>query len=150
MKVFAALAVVVVVAMYSVSYWRGQPPASLLTAAVLILFLGLGHSVMGEQRLVRPLLALPGLPTPRGSVEQTRIIVRLSWHALSIMWWGLGAVLAWSHFSPSDVSRPFLIMVTTVSFISGAAVLAGTRGGHPSWIYFFLIAGLVGHRAALG
>ena len=150
MQAFALIAILITAATYAISFVMAQPPATLIAAAGLITVMGLGHSVMGEQKLIGPLMKLPGLPAPRGSVEQTRRILRLSWHSMTLMWWGMGAVLLHSHFAPSGASLTFFWMVLIVFSLSGAAVLGFTRGGHTSWVYFFLVAGLVGHRIAQG
>ena len=150
MRTFAVLAIVIAVATYAISFAQGRPPATLLAATFLIVVMGLGHSIMGEQKLIGPLLKLSSLPTPRGSIQQTRFILRLSWHSVTLMWLGFGAVLLQSHYAPAEASVTFFWMLVVIFMISGAAVLGFTRGGHTSWVYFFLIAGLVGHRIAQG
>lgn len=150
MKVFAAAAVMIVAAFLSIAVVTGQPVAVLLAAAILTLVLGLGHSVMGDRKLIAPILRMEGLPSPRGSTRGTKVVLRFGWHLTTLLWWGIAVLLVWMHFVPADLSRPFLWMVAVVFGLCGIIPLASGVRGHTSWVYFFLISTLVSYRLWLG
>lgn len=150
MRVFAAAAVAIVAAFIVFALLTGQSPAVLLAAAILTLVLGLGHSIMGDKKLITPILEMQGLPAPRGSVRGTRLVLRFGWHLTTLLWCGMAVLLAWMHFVPADLSRPFLWMVAVVFCLCGIIPLASGVSGHTSWVYFFLISALVSYRLWLG
>ena len=119
----------------------------LLIAAILTVAVGLMHSILGERRLIGPLLRMEGLPVILGSLNNTKLTLRIAWHATSLMWWGIAALLAYMHFSDGTVGMAFLWMVSAVFGISGAVALIASRGKHRSWVFFLPIAALTGYAA---
>jgi hypothetical protein len=117
-----------------------------MTAAALLLVMTMGvHSVMGQRRLVRPLLE------QRQGVMQhplARFIVPFAWHLTS----GIGLVvaailLAWA-WAP-DHARAIGLAVTGIVFTaSGLIDAVGSKAKHIGWAPLTLIglsalAGLV-------
>lgn len=121
--------------------------AMLLIAAILTIAVSLMHSVLGERRLIGPLLRREDLPVILGSLKNTRLTLRIAWHITSLMWWGIAAVLAYMHVAPETASVAFLWMVSAVFGVSGAAALVASRGKHRSWVFFLPIAVLTGYAA---
>lgn len=150
MKTFALVAVAIVAAFLLLAALTGQPFALLPAAAVLTFTLGLGHSIIGERKLITPILQLEGLPTPRGSVRQTRQVLRLGWHLTTLLWWAMAVLLLWMHLVPADLSRAFLWMVAIVFGLCGVVPLANGNGRHASWIYFLLVSAFVAGRLWVG
>ena len=71
---------------------EGLSPALLVTGVAWIL-LGMFHSVLGEIRVLRPLFAESSWKIrgfPRHSAET---LLRFAWHATTITWFGLAAIL---------------------------------------------------------
>lgn len=58
-------------------------------AAILLVFLGGTHSLVGERALLVRLLRHPDLPELFGDVFYTRRIIRFAWHLASLCWVGM-------------------------------------------------------------
>jgi hypothetical protein len=111
---------------------------SLLTAAVVLSVIGLMHSFLGERMVVSRIVTLPNLPTLRGSREYMATLVRWAWHLTSIAWWGTSAhlILIWSG---RDLSVAGLALTITFA-LHGMIALVGSRGRHPAWPLFLIVA----------
>lgn len=144
MKQFAVVAIAIVLLALLWSVAIEQPFSPLFPAAMLTFVLGLGHSVMGEYKLIMPLFGMEALAGD--AARRKRFILRFVWHIATLLWWGIGALLAWMACHPSQLSLPFLWMVVVVFAPCGVVALIATRGTHTSWIYFLLIAALVAYR----
>jgi hypothetical protein len=116
---------------------------ALLVAAGLAGLLGVAHSVLGEQRLIGPLLA----PDQRAGLLArsgfARSILRFAWHLTSIAWWGLGAVLvAVALAAPGRAEPGVLGAVAGTLAVSGLLILGTSKGRHFAWPVFLVAAGL--------
>jgi hypothetical protein len=120
----------------------------LLVAAGLLIAVALVHSILGERRLIGPLLRLETLPVIRGSLTYTRRTLRLAWHVTSLMWAGLAAVLVAVQLVPDQALDIFLWCVAAMFGASGVVSLVAARGKHISWIFFLLIAACVAAAGA--
>ena len=67
----------------------------LLAASLLLCMIGLVHSVLGERLVFRRLRRGTVVPTHGGDVllERHVRILWATWHAVTVMAWGLGLVL---------------------------------------------------------
>ncbi len=119
----------------------------LIAAIVLTFAVSLMHSVIGEIRLIRPLLALPNLPVILGSLENTKRTIRIAWHITSLNWWGLAAVMYYIHTGGEQTAQFFLVMVAAIFAVSGSTALILSRGAHLSWVFFLPMAGLTLYAA---
>ncbi len=108
----------------------------LVAAAVLIVLLGLAHSILGERLVVRHMQRLPQ-PVLLGSDIFTKRTLRFVWHVMSIMAWGLAAVLL---LEPTATVR--WILVATFAATSLLTVVV-SRGRHVSWAIEAVIAVLI-------
>ncbi|MEL6184706.1 MAG: DUF3995 domain-containing protein [Myxococcota bacterium] len=93
-----------------------------------LLFLAVGHSVLGEQSVLRPLFASEGwgLPdAPRWAAER---LLRFAWHLTSVAWVVLAAIM---------LGAPAEIAVGGGCLVSAAFVFFGLRG-HLAWPIFLL------------
>ncbi|MEM9290651.1 MAG: hypothetical protein AAGD01_03125 [Acidobacteriota bacterium] len=118
----------------------------LTAAAILLVLLGLAHSVLGERYILMRLFRRP-LPPLFGSDWFTRRTLRFAWHITSVAWWGFAALLV------SDLETPetTLWIISGTFFVSGLISLIAGRGRHFSWAVFLAIAALVAFSAqALG
>ncbi|MCP4551188.1 MAG: hypothetical protein GY834_03905 [Bacteroidetes bacterium] len=109
-----------------------------LSAAILLVIIGLIHSFVGEQKLITPL----SRQTSNTVFEEdslNRPVLRVAWHLTTIAWWGLAIVI----FDLANLSRPPQL---TVHAMAGTFILTGfsigvfTRGKHPAWIVFGIIS----------
>ena len=112
----------------------------LLIAAVLLIFIGLVHSYLGEKYLIQRLFRRDNLPVILGSVENTKRTIRFAWHITTIAWWGIAGVLVVMTLSPGKTYDAVLWMCVIVFGISGLIPLS-QGGRHKSWIVFLTIAG---------
>jgi len=112
----------------------------LLVAALLLAFAGFIHSYLGERFVLSRLLALPNLPTLRGSRAYMECLLRWAWHITSVAWWGMAALLtvSWSgHLAAAG-------LVLTVTFaLHGLLILVKIGPRHPGWPVFFLAAAAI-------
>ena len=111
---------------------------ALLLAAVLCVLTAGVHSVLGETRLIGPLLA-----------SQARImrdplarrVLRFAWHWTSALWLVVAVVLV-SAATGSFVDRTILLAIATAHILGGLADAVVTRGKHIGWPLILAIGGL--------
>lgn len=116
----------------------------MLNLAALLLFLtGLAHSCLGERYLLMRLFARGDLPRLLGSREFFAGTLRFVWHLLTLVWWGIAALLLLATRQTLD-TRTVLEVFAATAALSGLFPLFFTRGRHLSWIVFFVVAGLLG------
>ena len=117
--------------------------SSLLLAAALLTFaLGLVHSVLGERLVLRHLAGVQGLPSIRGGDAFCKRMLRLSWHTPSMLAWAFALILGrYAYLTELGGEERFVIVAISIS-VALCAVLwfAGTRGRHPGWAAFLVIA----------
>ncbi len=115
---------------------------TLLLAAILCVFVSAVHSVLGERKLIGPLLA----PERRAAPLDSRFagnVLRYAWHLTSLVWVGIGAVLVALAFGPLDRSATrTLAIIGVLFFLQGMLTLLIGRGRHHAWIIFLAIAAL--------
>ncbi|WAT18254.1 hypothetical protein OZN62_01380 [Aurantiacibacter sp. MUD11] len=115
-----------------------NPTFMLLMAAALAAITAGLHSVLGEQRLLAPLLASDAPPMQS---EFARNVTRFAWHWTSVLWLCVGAVLALTAYG--EIDAPWLVFgIGAVHFIMGVADAILTRGQHIGWPLITLIGGL--------
>ncbi|WP_271077956.1 hypothetical protein [Aurantiacibacter sp. MUD61] len=115
-----------------------NPTFVLLMAAALCAITALIHSVLGEQRLIGPILSsnAPIMESPLA-----RNVTRFAWHWTTLLWLCIGAVLALAAYG--DIDAPWLIFaIGTVHFVAGVADAVMTRGQHIGWPLITLIGAL--------
>ncbi|MFZ0480703.1 MAG: hypothetical protein WAL71_16305 [Terriglobales bacterium] len=99
-------------------------------AAILLLVTSVVHSVLGEQRLIGPLLAR------RDGIlanELARFILRLAWHITSLTWLVLALILVQLVRNPST-ARFWALAATGVAFTGiGLYDAVASRGRHVGW-----------------
>jgi hypothetical protein len=115
-------------------------PLLLVTAAAIVAFIGVMHSILGERYVLGRLLMLPELPLLRRDPLYARNVLRWAWHLTSVAWWGLAALLAGLALAPHDAARVTAGVVSITLLASGAIVLAGIGRRHLAWA-LFLVAG---------
>ena len=116
---------------------------SLLIAAVLILLLGLVHSLLGERYILVRLFRRDNLPRLFGSDLFTKRTLRFAWHLTTVVWLGIAALLV-QLASGRPLGAPDIGAALAITAgASGLVALVGSRGRHPAWIVFLVVAGLV-------
>lgn len=110
----------------------------LTIGAVLVFGIGLAHSYLGERYILIRLFRRPNLPHLFGSDDFTKRTLRFVWHATTIAWWGLGALLV--VYATREVDRAALLIVALTFLVTAAITLIHTRARHLSWVVFLAIA----------
>jgi hypothetical protein len=108
----------------------------LFTAAVLLIVTAFAHSVLGERRLIGPLLAR------REGVlasDLARFILRFAWHLTSVTWAVLAVILVQLVRDPAT-ARFWAAAGTGVAFTGiGLFDAVATRGRHVGWLFLTAI-----------
>ena len=105
------------------------PAFLLLMAAALCVITALAHSVLGEQRLIQPILAsdMPLMQSPLA-----RAVTRFAWHWTALLWFCVAAVLALSASGAIEVPSP-LLALAPVHLVAGIGDAILSRGQHIGW-----------------
>lgn len=116
-----------------------NPTFMLLMASALAAMTAMVHSILGEKRLIGPLLA-SDIPLMRSPLA--RQITRFAWHWTTLLWLSVAAVLAFAAYG--DIDAPWLIFgIGAAHFVAGVADGIYTRGQHVGWPLITIIGGLV-------
>ena len=106
----------------------------LYLAAAFAVACALTHSILGERRLIGPIL---GEAAPGAAVLKSRLarkILRLAWHVTSLSWIAQAAVFVIVAALPADAQGRPIVVAIAASFIVMAAVsLVVSRGRHVGW-----------------
>jgi hypothetical protein len=121
---------------------QGGHPAMLQLVPVLIVALGLAHSVLGERYILVRLFRRTDLPKIFGSSDFTMQTLRFAWHITTVAWLGLAALVFTAGQGELDAASALRIVGYT-AIASGFLPLVITRGKHLSWMVLFTIGGLV-------
>jgi hypothetical protein len=110
----------------------------LYAAAVLAAVCAVTHSVLGERRLIGPILQGAGQSANAGpAVLKSRLarrILRLAWHVTSLSWIAQAAVFVIVASAPPDAQGRPIVMVIGASFVLMAAIsVVISRGRHVGW-----------------
>ncbi len=116
-------------------------PVVLALASLAILAVAATHSILGEIKLIRPLVT----PSTRAGLlaksEFARQVLRFAWHLTSIAWIALAGELV-VVASGWDARRGALAVVAIAFLATGIVTFAASRGRHLAWPAFLLIAAL--------
>lgn len=104
--------------------------------AIALVATSLVHSILGERRLIGPLLA------QRDGVlshHLARFLLRMVWHIMTLLFWVIAATL-WASTRSSDIAVSVLLATTAIG-IGGAGMVdaIGSRGQHVGWPMLVLI-----------
>jgi hypothetical protein len=120
---------------------------SLHVAAILLLLLGVAHSVLGERFILVRLFRRGDLPRLFGGPEFTIGTLRFAWHITTVAWWAI-AVLLWQAGSGTLTERSTLAVIGFAAVASGLLPLVITRGRHLSWVVLLAVGGIALWRSA--
>jgi len=118
-----------------------------LIAGILCFVLGLVHSVLGEYLIFRD-------KRNKGTVVPTKVkgdlkgrhlrIIWATWHVVTVLGWLIGAFLIKISFDQNILNLEFIghmVLWTIYAMIASSFfVLIGTKGKHPGWLVFLIIA----------
>ena len=112
----------------------------LLISAIIIIVIGVVHSIVGEKLIIIPTLKLE-LPQIGGSDLIAGRTLRFAWHLTTLVWWAIAAMLI--SFANQPLTPPAMIAVQIFSvafFLSGITSLVIARGKHFSWYVFLTVS----------
>lgn len=115
----------------------------LLAAGVLMILIGIAHSVIGEILIFRQLRAgtiVPLLAPPPLRERHLRILWA-NWHLCSVLGWALAALLILFATSPDLSAHALHVRIIAIATLAGSLlVLYATRGRHPGWFGLLVAA----------
>jgi len=117
----------------------------LLAAGMLMILIGVAHSVIGEILIFRKLRAGTIVPllAPAPLRERHLRILWANWHLTSALGWGLAALLILIAAAPDPSSHALHVRIIAIATLAGSAlVLYATKGRHPGWLGLLIAAGL--------
>jgi hypothetical protein len=109
--------------------------AYVYTAAALALATGVAHSVIGEIRLLEPILGSTPLPT---EPNYGRRLVRAVWHLPSVIWLMVALAAVVSRRKGGDVTLSSLAI--GVFLVSGIGNLLAAQHVHPGGVLLLITA----------
>lgn len=112
--------------------------AALIGAVLLIVAIGLAHSILGERYILTRLFRRDNLPELFGSTEFTQRTLRFAWHITTVAWFGLAAMLVAASGGPISAATTGKIVGATF-LIHFAIALLASKGRHFSWVFFLAI-----------
>jgi hypothetical protein len=113
----------------------------LTIAALLLIFVGLVHSYLGERYILIRLFRRE-LPKLFGNDVFTKQVLRFAWHLTTVAWFGFAAILITSAFEIADFNSISLFIISAVFIVSGVMSFGYTKGKHYSYIIFWSVAGI--------
>jgi hypothetical protein len=115
-----------------------------VSAGILMVVIGLVHSVLGERLIFRRMRAGGRIPTNGGSLlrEGHVRILWATWHLATALALGMAALLVWcAGPAAAPLARSAVPPVIGLAAFAGALlVLVGTKGRHPGWIGLLIAA----------
>lgn len=119
-------------------------------AALLLVGIGIAHSVLGERYVLRRIQRLKELPRlTLGGRDLMVPVLRFAWHITSIAWLGFAGMLVLiAHDSLTNRNGAMVIAVTFLA--SALASGIPSRGKHYSWLVFLIVGGIAMYRALAG
>lgn len=117
----------------------------LIAAGMLMILIGIAHSVIGEILIFRQLRAGTIVPllAPGPLRERHLRILWANWHLTSVLGWGLAALLILIAVAPDPSSHALHVRIIAIATLAGSLlVLYATKGRHPGWFGLLVAAGL--------
>lgn len=96
------------------------------------------HSVLGERLFIRPIQAQMTWPGGQKAADFSRLVVRLAWHATSVMWAGFAVLLTAPLLGFHGMTSVYAVAAATFAAVF---VMTGplTAWRHRGWPVFALI-----------
>ncbi len=109
----------------------------ILTAALMV-FTGVGHSWLGERKILQPLLAK--CDAKMLNLVQRRFL-RACWHIGTISWFAMAAILLCLNLPMKELQSAVLGITGFAFLLFGAANFLISGGRNPGWVGCLAIAG---------
>jgi len=115
----------------------------LIIPAILLIFMTLFHTILGEKYVLGPIKTSNTLPKLWGSKETTFRTIQATWHLVSALWFGLAATLLAIQFFPALSIRLFLVIFGFLFAVLSIVPFVMKAGEHRTWIIFGTISALL-------
>ena len=118
--------------------------ACLMSAALLLVAMGVIHTLLGERLIFRARSVGAGTHD-RGGWGRYTGIVRATWHLASLLGWWIAAMLAHAAQAPVGAVLPgwSASLLVAVTVVGGILVAVQTKGRHPGWVGLLAVGALV-------
>ncbi|MGJ8670850.1 MAG: hypothetical protein ACSHXK_15290 [Oceanococcus sp.] len=119
----------------------------LIAAAILIILVGIAHSILGEVLIfnrMRDGTLIPKVGRPALRERHVRILWA-TWHVVTIFGFGFAAFLFHAS-NPDNIPTLYTVALNSTAaamFASSVLVCFATKGMHPGWIGLLLVAILI-------
>lgn len=117
------------------------------SAGILCFVLGLAHSILGEYLIFRNKRNKGSLVPSKvnGEFKERHLrIIWATWHVVTVLGWLIGGFLIKISFEQNKLNSEIIghaILWTIYAMIASSfLILVGTKGKHPGWVVFLLIA----------
>ena len=112
----------------------------LYIAAVLLIGIGITHSVLGERYVLCRLERLDNLPRlTLGGRELMIHVLRFAWHLTSIIWFGFAVILIYMAEGQLE-NRLIGNVISAIFFAHFLVAVIASKGRHLSWIVFLIVS----------
>jgi hypothetical protein len=102
----------------------------ILVCAALLLATAITHSLVGEQKLIQPLL------TKREGIlkhDLARVVMQLAWHITSLSWIVIAIILVAFVVKPEQALQSTLVAVGVSFTLVGVFDAIASKGRHLGW-----------------
>lgn len=115
-----------------------------LISSMLLLVLGIGHTLLGEwigeRVLVKKSVGFSYFPDDRAKDALSKRIIRIAWHSTSITWCGLAAIVLYLSFLPSDaVSKSVICIISATMIVISIVATLTVRFRNTKGVLFLII-----------
>lgn len=108
-------------------------------AALLLIFIGIAHSYLGERYILSRLFRRDNIPKTLGSTEFTKNTLRFAWHLTTVAWFGFAAILM--HLAVQEIDEKVVANIISLTFLIHFFIaLVASKGRHFSWVFFLIIS----------
>jgi len=119
----------------------------IFSAGIVAFVVGLIHSILGEVLVFKKMRREGMIPSFGGDIlkESNVRILWATWHALTILGWGM-AFLLLALASQSPTTEIYSLTANTVAvstLTSSVLVLLATKGRHPGWVGLLCVSILI-------
>lgn len=108
----------------------------ILIASIILVFIGLAHSYLGERYILIRLFKRDNIPHLFGSDFFTKGTLRFCWHVMSVASFGFAAIL----FNKQSSDLYTLTVIGVVFSVSALFSIYFTKGKHLSWVAFMAVS----------
>ncbi len=113
-------------------------------SSILLLVLGIGHTLLGEwigeRVLVKKSSGFNYFPNDKSKDILSKQIIRIAWHSTSITWCGLAALVLYISFAPvEEILNNIILIISTTMIIIAIVASIIVKFKNTKGLLFFII-----------